>query len=171
MDPRVDHEASGSPELEREAAEIGIRIPIEPDLFRGQLAVETPPFRVNREGMRKFPKLRNSVQLLRNGDLHVMAGNAFIMGKRFQFVQLDCPACCADSRKTCRAAFHPAPVADKKLLPADFSRKLSTAFTTMSAFGFVTKSSSSRFFIVSMMSAAMARYFVHPCSLPGRRKC
>ena len=36
--------------------------------------------------MRKFPKLRNSVQLLRNRDLHMMAGNTFMMGQRFQFV-------------------------------------------------------------------------------------
>src|SRR4029450_3156925 len=86
MDPRVHHETPGPPELEREAAEIRVRIRIEPDLFRGQLAVEPPPFRVGGVGTRKFPKLRNSVQLLRNGDLHVMAGNAFMMGQRFQFV-------------------------------------------------------------------------------------
>src|SRR6266478_915120 len=86
MDSRVHHETSGPPELEREAAEIGVRIRIEPDLYRGQLAVETPAFRVGSVGMRKFPKLRNSVQLLRKGDLHVMAGNAFMMGQSFQFV-------------------------------------------------------------------------------------
>src|SRR5882757_2257646 len=62
MDPRVHQEASGPPELELEAAEIAVRIRIKPDLFRGQLAVETPAFRVGCVGIRKFPKLRNSVQ-------------------------------------------------------------------------------------------------------------
>src|SRR4026207_1044017 len=86
MDPRVDHETPGPPKLEREAAEFGVWIRIQPNLFRGQLAVEAPPFRVGSVGTRKFSKLRNSVQLLRNGDLHVMTGNAFMMCQRFQFV-------------------------------------------------------------------------------------
>src|ERR671918_3219833 len=86
MDSGVYDQTPGSPELEREAAAIGIRIRIEPDLFRDQLAVETPAFRVGGVGTRKFPKLRNSVQLLRNGDLHVMARNAFMIGQRFQCV-------------------------------------------------------------------------------------
>src|SRR5206468_3494604 len=86
MDPRVHHETRGPPQLERETAEIGVRIRIEPDLFWRQLAVKTPAFRVGGVGVREFPKLRNPVQLLRNGNLHVMARNAFMMGQRFQFV-------------------------------------------------------------------------------------
>src|SRR4029453_14573515 len=86
MDPRVHDKTPRPPKLERKTAEIGIRISIKPYLFRGQLAVESPPFRVGGEGTRKFPKLWNSVQFLCNGDLHVMAGNSFMMGQRFQFV-------------------------------------------------------------------------------------
>src|SRR5207253_2057052 len=64
----------------RQASVIGDRVVVEANLFAEFLGVQGPAFNVSVEAETVQPEFRQSGELLLNGELHVMAGNALVIG-------------------------------------------------------------------------------------------
>jgi hypothetical protein len=82
VDAGIDDEANGAEIVGFKAAEVGVRILIEADVFAEALGVESPAFGVGGV-VEVFAEGGQAGQLLRDGDLQVMAGQAFVVGDRF----------------------------------------------------------------------------------------
>ncbi len=86
MDAGVDDEADGAEELGVEAAVVADGVLVEADLFAELLGVEGPAFGVGAEAGVKA-ELRQALELLLDRELHVMAGDAFVVGDGLVFEQ------------------------------------------------------------------------------------
>ena len=86
MDAGVDHETHRAPHLVVETAHVGIRIGIEAHLLGQQLGIEPPAFDIGRRAVLRA-ETRDARQLLRDRDLHVMAGQAFVIGGALEVPQ------------------------------------------------------------------------------------
>src|SRR5436309_56884 len=82
MNPRVDHESHGAPHFVGELAELGVWVLIHAELGPEALGVEPPAF--DQRGVATVPaELGQSVQLLGQRDLQVMAGHGLVQAERF----------------------------------------------------------------------------------------
>ena len=79
MDAGVDDETDGAEELGVEAAVVADGVLVEADLFAELLGVERPAFGVGAKAGVET-ELGQTCELLLNRDLHVMAGDAFVVG-------------------------------------------------------------------------------------------
>ncbi len=84
MNAGVDDEANGAKELGVEAAVVADGILIEADFFAKLLGVERPAFGVCAEACVEA-ELGQALELLLDGELHVMAGDAFVIGDGLVF--------------------------------------------------------------------------------------
>ena len=82
VDAGVDDEADGAEELGVEAAVVADGVLIEADFFAELLGVERPAFGVGAEAGVEA-ELGQALELLLDGELHVMAGDAFVVGDGF----------------------------------------------------------------------------------------
>src|ERR1035437_6488153 len=80
MDTRVDDQTNGAEKLRREASIIRNRILVETYLFTQLLGVKRPSFDVRIKAETVQPEFRQARKLLLDGKLHVMSGNAFVIG-------------------------------------------------------------------------------------------
>jgi hypothetical protein len=84
VDARIDDQAHRAKALALESAPIRDRILVEANLFAELLGIERPTFDVARIRPQKavLAEFRQICHLLRYGQLHVVAGNAFVIGGR-----------------------------------------------------------------------------------------
>ena len=79
MDAGVDDQADGAEEFAREAAVVADRVLVEADLLAELLGVERPALGV--AGVAAvLAELGQAGELLRDGELHVVAGDALVIG-------------------------------------------------------------------------------------------
>ena len=83
VDAGVDHQAYSAEQLGREAAIIGNWVLIEADLFAKLLGVQGPAFDVSVEAEAVQAKFGQAGELLLHRELHVMAGDAFVISDGF----------------------------------------------------------------------------------------
>ena len=81
----INDEATGAPQLHRQPSKVGIRVGVEAELQREVLGVESPAFGIGRVTA-KPAEGRNAVQLLHDGQLHVVTRRAFVIGERFHLI-------------------------------------------------------------------------------------
>src|SRR5687768_15820033 len=82
VQPRVDHEAHGTPHIVRECAESRIGIGVQPQIAAKRFGVQTPPFDERGES-EVFAELGNVLQLLCERNLKVVSGNRLVDGEGF----------------------------------------------------------------------------------------
>jgi hypothetical protein len=82
VDAGVDDEANATEDVGFKAAEVGVRILIEADVFAEVLRVESPAFGVGGV-VEVFAELRQAGEFLGDGDLQVMARQALVVGDGF----------------------------------------------------------------------------------------
>ena len=80
MDAGVDDEADGAEEFRGETAVVADGVLVEADVFAELLGVESPAFGVGGEASAVEAELGQAFELLLDGELHVMAGDAFVVG-------------------------------------------------------------------------------------------
>src|SRR5690349_21598767 len=85
VNPGVDDESHGAPQVVTELAILRIRIAVEAEALPESLGVESPPFRKGRIA-RVAPKGGQVVQLFAQRDLQVMTGHGLVRGEHFHFI-------------------------------------------------------------------------------------
>ena len=87
VDAGIDHQAYGAPVIGFQSAVVRIRVLVEANLLAQPLGVERPALCVSRIVL-VLAEVGQVVQLLRNGDLQVMAGNALVIRDGFYLVEI-----------------------------------------------------------------------------------
>ena len=82
MDAGIDDEADGAPGIGLESSVVGPGVLVKADVLAEALGIESPAFGVGGV-VNVLAEVRKSGELLRDGDLQVMAGNAFVIANRF----------------------------------------------------------------------------------------
>ena len=87
VDASVDDEANGTPDVAFKAAVVRIGILVEADIFAEAFGVQSPAFA---EGgvAAEFAKLGNAFLFPGDGDLQMMAGQAFVIAEIFDLVKV-----------------------------------------------------------------------------------
>ena len=87
VDAGVDHQADGAPDVGFEAAVIGVRVLVKADILAQMLGVERPALDVGRV-FAVFAEGGDAGELLGDGDLQVVAGDAFVVGDGLDGVEV-----------------------------------------------------------------------------------
>ena len=87
VDAGVDDKTDGAPDIALQAAVIGVGILVEADILAEPFGVEPPALGVGGVVL-EFAEFRHALEFLRDGNLQVMAGKAFVIGGVFDLIEI-----------------------------------------------------------------------------------